>query len=90
MDRKKTYIEDVDRGIYDVKNEFTYKYKSDKGLSPEIIKQISKEKNEPQWMTDFRLKSLDIYNSKPMPTWGPDLSELDLEDIITTSGQIRI
>lgn len=83
MGRKKTYIEDVDRGIYDVKNEFNYKYKSDKGLSPEIIKQISKEKNEPQWMTSFRLKSLDIYNSKPTPNWGPDLSELNMEDITT-------
>lgn len=83
MERKKTFIEDIDRGIYDIKNEFTYKYKTDKGLTPEIIIEISKEKNEPQWMTDFRLKSLEIYNSKPMPTWGVDLSELDMENIIT-------
>ena len=83
MERKKTYIEDVDRGIYDVKNEFTYQYKSNKGLNAEIIEEISREKNEPQWMTDFRLKSLEIYNSKPYPTWGPDLSELNMEDITT-------
>lgn len=82
MERKKTYIEDIDRGIYDIKNEFTYKYKSEKGLSPEIIKEISKEKNEPEWMTDFRLKSLEIYNSKPMPKWGADLSDLDVDEII--------
>ncbi|MBC8589618.1 Fe-S cluster assembly protein SufB [Wansuia hejianensis] len=83
MERKKTQIDDVDRGIYDIKNEFTYKYKTDKGLTPEIIMEISREKNEPQWMTDFRLKSLEIYNSKPIPTWGVDLSELDMDNIIT-------
>lgn len=83
MERKKTIIDDVNRGIYDIKNEFTYRYKSAKGLTPEIIKEISKEKNEPQWMTDFRLNSLEIYNSKPIPTWGAELSDLNLDEIIT-------
>lgn len=82
MERRKTYIEDVDRGIYDIKNKFTYRYKSDKGLTPEIIIEISKEKDEPKWMTDFRLKSLEIYSSKPVPTWGADLSGLDMDNII--------
>lgn len=80
--RKKTYIADIDRGIYDQKNEFKYKYKSNKGLTPEIIKEISKEKEEPEWMLEFRLKALDIYNSKPIPTWGADLSGLDVENIV--------
>src|SRR5699024_840246 len=53
------------------------------GLTPEIIKEISARKNETQWMTDCRLKSLEIYNSIPVPEWGPDLSELDLNEIIT-------
>ncbi|HAE91055.1 MAG TPA: Fe-S cluster assembly protein SufB [Tissierella sp.] len=83
MERKKTFIKDINRRIYDIKNDFTYKYKSDKGLTPEIIREISREKDEPEWMTNFRLKSLEIYNSKPMPTWGVDLSELDMENIIT-------
>lgn len=83
MERKKTYIADVDRGIYDIKDEFTYKYKSGKGLTPEIVLEISREKNEPQWMTDFRLKSLEIYNSMPVPTWGADLEDLDMDNIIT-------
>jgi Fe-S cluster assembly protein SufB len=83
MERKKTIIDDVNRGIYDIKNKFTYRYKSEKGLTPEIIKEISKEKNEPQWMTDFRLNSLEIYNSKPIPTWGAELSDLNLDEIIT-------
>jgi Fe-S cluster assembly protein SufB len=82
MERKRTYIEDVDRGIYDLKNEVRYSYKADKGLTPEIVREISRKKNEPQWMTDFRIKSLEIYNSKPVPTWGADLSELDIENIV--------
>lgn len=82
MEKKKTHIEDIDRGIYDIKNKFTYKYKTDKGLSPDIIMEISKEKNEPQWMLDFRLKSLEIYNNMPMPTWGVDLSDLNMDEII--------
>lgn len=83
MERKKTFIKDINRRIYDIKNDFNYKYKSDKGLTPKIIREISREKDEPEWMTNFRLKSLEIYNSKPMPTWGVDLSELDMENIIT-------
>ncbi|MBU5592371.1 Fe-S cluster assembly protein SufB [Clostridium sp. MSJ-4] len=81
--RKKSHIEDIDRGIYDIKNEVRYSYKAENGLTPEIIKSISKEKNEPQWMTDFRLKSLEIYNGIEVPPWGPDLSELDIENIVT-------
>lgn len=80
--KQRTHIADIDRGIYDKKNEFKYKYKSNKGLTPEVIKEISKEKNEPKWMLDFRLKSLEIYNEKPIPTWGADLSDLDVENII--------
>ncbi|MBI6871749.1 Fe-S cluster assembly protein SufB [Clostridium aciditolerans] len=83
MEKKKTYIDDIERGIYDIKNDFKYSYKTEKGLTREIIEQISEEKNEPQWMRDFRLKSLEIYNSMAMPSWGPDLTELDVENIVT-------
>lgn len=82
MERKKTVIDEVSRGIYDIKDEANYSFKTDKGLTPEIIREISREKNEPQWMTDFRLKSLEIYNSTPVPTWGADLSDLDIDEII--------
>lgn len=81
--RKKTFIEDVDRGIYDVKNEDKYSFKAKKGLTREVILSISKEKNEAKWMTDFRLRALEIYNKTPLPTWGPDISELNLDDIVT-------
>ena len=81
--RKKTQIDDVDRGVYDIKNADEAAYKTDAGLTEEIIRDISREKNEPAWMTEFRLKSLAIYNSKPVPTWGADLSELDMDNIVT-------
>lgn len=83
MTNKKTHIEDINRTIYDIKDRDNSSYKSDKGLTPEIIKEISSQKNEPKWMLDFRLKSLEIYNSKPMPTWGVDLKDLDMDEITT-------
>lgn len=58
-----------------------YHFKSGKGLNREIVTQISQKKNEPGWMTDFRLKALEIFESMPMPTWGADLSHLDPHDI---------
>lgn len=79
----KSVLNDVERGIYDIKNKDEYSYKTEKGLNEDVIRAISKEKNEPQWMLDFRLKSLAIYNSMPVPTWGPDLSELDIDNIVT-------
>jgi len=80
---KKTYVEDVNREIFDNKDKVKYKFKSQKGLTPEVIKEISREKNEPEWMTDFRLKSLEIYQDKKIPEWGADISDLDMDDIIT-------
>ncbi|MDL2344535.1 Fe-S cluster assembly protein SufB [Deinococcus sp. MIMF12] len=58
-----------------------YAVKAPKGLSREVVEMISKAKDEPQWMLDFRLKALEIFYSKPMPTWGADLSGLNLDEI---------
>ncbi len=58
-----------------------YVFKSRKGLSHEIVEEISQLKGEPQWMRDFRHKSLDLFLKRPMPTWGGDLSTIDLDDI---------
>jgi Fe-S cluster assembly protein SufB len=56
-------------------------FKSKKGLDREIVEQISFMKGEPEWMLDFRLKGLEHFNKRPMPTWGGDLSQLDLDEI---------
>ncbi|MFL2143789.1 MAG: Fe-S cluster assembly protein SufB [Ruoffia tabacinasalis] len=51
------------------------------GLNEEIIRTISQEKDEPEWMLDYRLKAYEIYKNKPIPEWGPDLSGIDFNDI---------
>ncbi len=79
----KVKIEDINRNIYDIKNKDEYEFKIEKGLTEEIIKEISKQKNEPDWMRDFRLKALEVYNKLELPTWGPDISELNMNDIAT-------
>jgi Fe-S cluster assembly protein SufB len=56
-------------------------FKSGRGLNREIVEKISSMKGEPQWMLDFRLKALDHFIKRPIPTWGPDLSKLDLDNI---------
>lgn len=80
--RNKTYVADIERGVYDIKDEVHHKFTTGKGLSEDIIRKISTKKNEPQWMLDIRLEAFKIFNSKPMPTWGADLSDLDLDDIV--------
>ena len=59
----------------------TYVFKARKGLNRETVEQISYMKGEPQWMLDFRLKALDHFFKRPMPTWGGDLSSLNLDEI---------
>src|SRR5579863_6125029 len=58
-----------------------YAFKSRKGLDREVVEQISQMKGEPQWMLDFRLRSLEIFYKKPMPSWGGDLSHIDFDNI---------
>ncbi|QSO54373.1 Fe-S cluster assembly protein SufB [Alicyclobacillus curvatus] len=55
--------------------------KLEKGLSRKVVEQISMMKNEPGWMTDFRLRSLELFYQKPMPGWGGNLSDLNFDDI---------
>ena len=81
--KKKTYVEDIERTLYDIKDADHSVYKTQSGLTEEIIRDISKRKHDPQWMLDFRLKSLEVYNSLALPTWGPDISELNMDDIVT-------
>ena len=80
---EKTYVEDIDRSMYDFRFEEKDAWRIDAGLSPEIVEQISEEKNDPDWMRDFRLKSLEIYHSIPMKDWGPSIEGLDMEHIAT-------
>ena len=56
-------------------------FKSQKGLNKNVIEQISSMKNEPQWMLDFRLNAYKVFQSKPTPEWGGDLSKINYDDI---------
>ncbi|MEM3714730.1 MAG: Fe-S cluster assembly protein SufB [Thermoprotei archaeon] len=73
---------EFDYSKYDFKDPELYVYKTKKGLSREIVEEISRLKNEPTWMTEFRLKAFEVFVTKPMPQWGPDLSEINFDDII--------
>ena len=70
-------IDDLQVEKYDFITEAEPVFRAQKGLSEEVVRQISAHKEEPEWMLDFRLKALEAYNAKPMPTWGGDLSELE-------------
>jgi Fe-S cluster assembly protein SufB len=79
---------EVVKGIgsdYEIKYGFhvaeDYFFKSGRGLSHELVDAISSHKDEPAWMRKFRHKSLDYFNARPMPTWGGNLAEIDLENI---------
>ncbi len=79
----KTKLEEINRNIYDIKNKDNYDFKIAKGLTPDILEEISTQKGDPNWMREFRLKALEVYNNLSLPTWGPDLSELDMNEIAT-------
>lgn len=73
---------EINRETYDHYNKDKSTYKSAPGLTKEIVIEISKQKNEPEWMLKKRLQAFEIYESMPMPKWGPSLDDLDLNDII--------
>lgn len=83
MAEKKTYVADIERALYDIRDGDNAAYKSESGLTEDIIRDISGRKQEPDWMLEFRLQSLAIYNSLQLPSWGPDISSLDMDRIVT-------
>jgi len=76
MDLREGYAEKY--GFHD-SDQFVFKMR--KGLDRSIVEEISKMKGEPQWMTDYRLKALETFEKKPLPTWGGDVSTIDFQDI---------
>lgn len=71
----------ISKDIYTKANKEKLSYKSPVGINEKIVRAISKDKNEPEWMLKRRLKSLEIFNSKPIPKWGPNLNDLNLNEI---------
>lgn len=91
-DLKSPSIEGLEINKYDFRNAENYVFKSRKGLNRQIVEEISHLKGEPEWMREFRLKSLEIFDSKPMPRWGGNIG-IDFQDIYyyvkPTEGQGR-
>ena len=83
LSREKTQVSDIDRNIYDIKDEEKDVYRIEEGLTKQIVEKLSKEKNDPDWMREFRLKSLDIYNELEVPEWGPSIEGLNMDEIVT-------
>jgi Fe-S cluster assembly protein SufB len=65
---------------YGFNDKVKYAFQAQRGLTPDVVKEMSAMKGEPQWMLDFRLKSLGIFNKKPMPMWGGQIN-LNLDEI---------
>ncbi len=81
IEMEKTYVGDIDRSIYDIRNDEKDAYRIEEGLNPAIVERISREKEDPAWMELFRLQSLQIYNNMEVPGWGPSLEGLDMDHI---------
>ena len=81
--RRKTNVADIDRSVYDIKDRVNASYRVKEGLTSAIVNEIAAEKNDPEWMRLFRLKSLQTYNRLPMPGWGPPLDGLNMDEIVT-------
>ncbi|HZM22209.1 MAG TPA: Fe-S cluster assembly protein SufB [Anaerolineales bacterium] len=75
-------LEDIGQykyGFHDRDDNYTFK--SQKGLSREVVENISRMKGEPEWMLEFRLKALEHFQKRPMPNWGPTLKDLNFDEI---------
>ena len=83
MSKEKTQVEDIDRSLYDFRYEEKDVFKVEEGLTPDIVRQISKDRNDPDWMLEFRLKSLETYNQMAVPEWGPSIEGLNMDNIVT-------
>ena len=81
--KEKTYVKDIDESIYD------FRFKEDeedilgRGIGADLIDEISREKNDPEWMRNFRQKSLELFHKQRMPQWGPSIEGLDMDRIVT-------
>ncbi len=80
--QEKPVFGELNRSVFDDANPSPYADGIKKGVDEELVRKISTDKNEPEWMLAHRLESLQIFREKKLPTWGADLSSLDLDNII--------
>lgn len=75
-------FEGLNRDTFDHRNDAEYADKAQRGITEELVRRISAEKNEPEWMLELRLEGLRVFHEKSTPSWGPDLSALNFDEII--------
>ena len=78
QDKDSDVVGEINKYDFHTENEAVFKV--EKGINESIVRQISEMKDEPQWMLDFRLEALEIFESKPMPEWGGDI-DIDFQDV---------
>ena len=85
MAENKTFVDDINREFYDLRYEENEQdfFRIESGLTADIVAKISEEKGDPQWMKEFRLKSLEMYHRLRVPDWGPGIEGLDIQNIAT-------
>ena len=81
--KEKSHVNDIDRSIYDIRDVEKDAFRLEEGLTEDIVRKISEEKNDPQWMTEFRINALKVYNEMPVPDWGPSIEGLDMDHTAT-------
>src|SRR3989338_1052695 len=79
--KKELHAIDSARDRFDHKNKEDSTFRADFGLTKELVEMISRDKNEPEWMLQHRLKCLELFHKLPWPSWGPSLKELDMSKI---------
>ncbi len=72
----------IDTAKYSFRDPFHYVFKAPPGLTEQVVKEISRQHQEPKWMLDLRLRALKIFRQKPLPSWGADLSGIDFAEIV--------
>lgn len=80
-EKQAEFLDQISDYKYGFKDPDSFVFKAKKGLDSDVVNQISSMKGEPEWMRNFRLKSLAHYEKRPIPTWGANLSGLDLSNI---------
>ncbi|MBQ9067512.1 MAG: Fe-S cluster assembly protein SufB [Eggerthellaceae bacterium] len=80
---ERSQVADVDRSMYDFTKSEEGSERLDAGLTPDIVREISARKDEPEWMLEHRLHSLEIYHQLQVPNWGPSIDGLDMDNIVT-------
>jgi Fe-S cluster assembly protein SufB len=81
VENQTEFLDKLSEYKYGFKDPENFVYRSKQGLDESVVREISAQKSEPEWMLEFRLRALEHFNQRPMPNWGADLSGLNMDEI---------